>query len=443
MPIFHMAHNEPFSGTLEARTIIDRGVLANPYPFFERLRREHPVWLVPGLDLAFVASHEHILDALRRIDDFSNHLNVLVITGDDGSPALFRTDDLGEGTTTLATADPPEHTKHRSVVFPELVARRMEEMRPYIESVVADHVSDARAQGTRVEWANTVAHPIPARVIGRLIGLPDDDWPEVMRWALQGGLMLGGIRDLEEMATLALEIGDAAPYLVEKLAEAGESAGSDLVGVCAKAVAGGDLKVTDAIGTLVVLLGAGGESTASLIGNATRMLADDPELQDQIRADDNLIEPFIEEAVRLESPFRGHYRQVKRDCELGGVSLKAGTTAMLLWASANRDPAEHDRPDEVVLNRRIPRSHLAFGRGIHHCVGASLARMETHCTIKALLAETSSFSLVDDDPPRWESSMFVRRHEHLPLNVSWNRLGRDEHADFVRGLADDPDLATT
>ena len=420
VPISDMAHNEPFSGTLEARTIIDRGVLANPYPFFERLRREHPVWLVPGLDLAFVASHEHILDALRRIDDFSSHLNVLVITGDDGSPDLFRTDDLGEGTTTLATADPPEHTKHRSVVFPELVARRMEEMRPYIESVVADHITGARTQGTRVEWANTVAHPIPARVIGHLIGLPDEDWPDVMRWALQGGLMLGGIRDLEEMATLALEIGDAAPYLVEKLAEAGKSPGSDLVGVCAKAVAGGDLKVEDAIGTLVVLLGAGGESTASLIGNATRMLADDPELQDQIRADDNLIEPFIEEAVRLESPFRGHYRQVKRECELGGTTLKAGTTAMLLWASANRDPAEHDRPDEVVLNRRIPRSHLAFGRGIHHCVGASLARMETHCTITRLLQETSFFSLVDDDPPQWESSMFVRRHEHLPLDVSWN-----------------------
>ncbi len=408
------------SGTLEARTIIDPDVLDDPYPFFERLRKEHPVWRVPGLDLAFVASHEHVLDALRRIDDFSSHLDVLVITGEDGSPALFRTDELGEGTTTLATADPPEHTKHRSVVFPELVARRMEEMRPYIESIVADHITDARSQGTRVEWANTVAHPIPARVVGHLIGLPDEDWPDVMRWALQGGLMLGGIRDREAMTALRVGMRDASPYLAKKLAEARNDPGSDLVGVCAKAVAAGDLKMADAIGTLVVLLGAGGESTASLIGNATRMLAENPELQDQIRADYNLIEPFVEEVLRLESPFRGHYRQVKRDCELGGVTLKAGTTVMLLWASANRDPTEHDRPDEVVLNRRIPRSHLAFGRGIHHCVGASLARMETQCSVKQLLEETSSFALVDDDPPQWESSMFVRRHEHLPLDVSWN-----------------------
>ena len=176
----------------------------------------------------------------------------------------------------------------------------------------------------------------------------------------------------------------------------------------------------DAIGTLTVLLGAGGESTASLIGNAVRMLADDPSLQEQVRADHGLIERFIEEAVRLESPFRGHYRQVKRDCELGGVTLTAGTTAFLLWSSANRDPAEFDRPDEVVLDRRIPRSHLAFGRGIHHCVGAPLARLETLCSLERLLQETSWFSLADDDQPRWEKSMFVRRHEHLPLDVTWN-----------------------
>ena len=122
-------------------------------------------------------------------------------------------------------------------------------------------------------------------------------------------------------------------------------------------------KPGEAIGTLTVLLGAGGESTASLIGNAVRMLADDSGLQEQIRSDHGLIENFIEEAVRLESPFRGHYRQVKRDCELGGVSLSAGTTAFLLWSSANRDPAEHDRPDEVVLNRRLPRSPLGFRPG--------------------------------------------------------------------------------
>ena len=406
--------------SLEARTVIDPDIWADPYPFLGQLRREHPVWLVPGLDLAFVATHELIVDALRRIDDFSSHLDVLVATGSDGNPVLFRTDDFGEGTTTLATADPPEHTVHRSVVFPELVARRMEAMRPEIEAFIEEQFTEARSQGTRVEWANTVAHPVPARVIGRLIGLPDEEWPNVMNWALRGGLLLAGVYTPETMRAIAKEGGGADRFLYKTLMEASDNPGDDLVGVCAKAVANGDLDVGNAIGTLTVLLGAGGESTASLIGNAVRMLADDPALQEQIRADHSLIENFIEEAVRLESPFRGHYRQVKRDCELGGVTLPVGTTAFLLWSSANRDPAEYDRPDEVVLDRRIPRSHLAFGRGIHHCVGAPLARLETLCSLERLLQETSWFSLAGDDPPRWEKSMFVRRHEHLPLDVTWN-----------------------
>ena len=406
--------------SLDARTVIDPKIWADPYPFFERLRREHPVWLVPGLDLAFVSTHELIVDALRRIGDFSNHLDVLVITGDDGNPVLFRTDQFGEGTTTLATADPPEHTVHRSVVFPELVARRMEAMRPEIESFVDEQLAIARSQGTRVEWANTVAHPVPARVIGRLIGLPDNNWPQVMQWALHGGLLLAGVHTRETMAAISQEAIEAGGFLFAKLIEAGDDPGDDLLGVCAKAVANGELDTADAIGTLAVLLGAGGESTASLIGNAVRMLADDPALQEQIRADHSLMEYFLEEAVRLESPFRGHYRQTKRDCELGGVTLTAGTTVFLLWSSANRDPAEHDHPDEVVLNRRIPRSHLAFGRGIHHCVGAPLARLESCCSIERLLQESRWFSLADDDPPRWENSIFVRRHQHLPLDVTWN-----------------------
>ena len=425
---------------LEARTVIDPDVWADPYPFYERLRREQPVWLVPGLDLAYVATHELIVDALRRIDDFSNHLDVLLITGDDGNPTLFRTDEFGEGTTTLATADPPEHTVHRSVVFPELVARRMEDMRPEIEAFVDEQFSVARSQGSRVtsqsapaakagksgaktyrvEWANTVAHPVPARVIGRLIGLPDEDWPDVMKWALHGGQLLAGFHTRETMNAISQENSGASRFLYMKLAEACDDPGDDMMGVCAKAMANGDISRGEAIGTLTVLLGAGGESTASLIGNAVRMLAKDAALQEQIRADHSLLENFIEEAVRLESPFRGHYRQVKRDCELGGVNLKAGTTAFLLWSSANRDPAEHDRPDEVVLDRRISRSHLAFGRGIHHCVGAPLARLETLCSLEQLFQESSWFTLADDDPPRWEQSVFVRRHEHLPLDVVWN-----------------------
>ena len=221
------------------------------------------------------------------------------------------------------------------------------------------------------------------------------------------------------MAALGAEAADSGMYLATELIEAAEDPADDLLGVCARAVTDGDLTIEEAVGTLVILLGAGGESTASLIGNAARLLAEDRDLQDRLRADVELVEPFLEEALRLESPFKGHFRQVRRDCELGGVGLSAGTTVFLLWASANRDAAEYDRPDEVVLDRRMVRGHLAFGRGIHHCVGAPLARMEAAVAIERLLEETTGFELDPADAPQWERSLFVRRHRRLPLSLAW------------------------
>lgn len=404
--------------------VVDPEVLADPYPFYARLRDEAPVWKVPGVGLAYVSTHEHVVDACRRIDDFSSHLTAMVITGEGGRPDLFRTDSMGEGVTTLATADPPEHTIHRQTVFPELVARRMATMQTAIDGFVREQMDAARTragagQTSRIEWTHAVANPVPSRTIGYVLGLPDENWPQVMHWALHGSSLLAGVNSRDDMAVLAEGMGGAGMDLAGRLITASKDPGDDLLGTLARAVADGALEFADAVGSAVILLGAGGESTASLIGNVVRLLAENPELQAELRDDPSRRAPFIEETLRLESPFKGHFREVKRDCELGGVELAAGTTTYLLWAAANRDSAEYELPDEIDLDRRIPQSHLAFGRGIHHCVGAPLARAETATALDALLDDSTSFSLPDDDPPSWVSSLFVRRHARLPLDVTW------------------------
>ena len=403
---------------LTGSAIVDRSVLASPEPFYAALRAEAPVWRVPGLDLVLVAGHDLVVEACRRTDDFSNHLETLVATGDDGEPVLFDTSTLGDGTMTLATADPPEHTRHRGIVFPELVARRMATVRPVVDQFVIEHLAAARSDAT-IDWAASVANPIPARTIGNVIGLPAHDWPDIMRWAMGGTTLLAGVHTIEELAPFRAEAEAAGLYLVTKLIEAAEQPGDDLLGVLAEAVAAEDLSIEEAIGTLVILLGAGGESTASLIGNAARILAEDQQLQDRLRTDPSLIDPFIEEVVRLESPFKGHFRKVAQRCTLGGVDLQPGTTVLLLWAAANRDEQAFEDAGALRLDRDLPRSHLGFGRGVHHCVGAPLARMEATSTLEALLAATTTFSLDPTDPPRWEPSLFVRRHDRLPLRISW------------------------
>ena len=186
----------------------------------------------------------------------------------------------------------------------------------------------------------------------------------------------------------------------------------------ARAVHAGQLPHRHALGILAVLLGAGIESTASLIGNAARLLAERPELAAQLRREPGLVPAFVEEAVRLESPFRFHYRAVARDCELGGVPLRVGHRLMLSWASANRDEAVFERPDEIDLHRRFPRHHMAFGRGIHFCVGAPLARLETRVVLEELLDRSSRIELDPDRPPRYAPSLFVRRPASLALRVA-------------------------
>jgi cytochrome P450 family 144 len=166
------------------------------------------------------------------------------------------------------------------------------------------------------------------------------------------------------------------------------------------------------------LLSAGGESTTSLIGNAARILAEHPDLQDQLRRDPELVPNFVEEVLRLESPFRMQMRSVVKATSCNGIDVPAGSTVMLFYSSANRDPAQYADPDEINLDRRSPRVHLAFGRGIHFCVGAHLARLEAHLVLEALLSRTKSIRMDPDQQPIRVQSLMARRHQQLPLNVN-------------------------
>jgi cytochrome P450 len=225
------------------------------------------------------------------------------------------------------------------------------------------------------------------------------------------------------MAELSEQTREMAAYLDALLedaigrARAGDAARDAMADRVARAVHEGVLPRRHALGILVVLLGAGIESTASLIGNAVRLLAERPRLQAELRGDPRLVPAFVEETVRLEAPFRFHYRAVTRDCELGGVPLRVGHRLMLSWASANRDASVFERPDEIDLRRRFPRHHVSFGRGIHFCVGAPLARLETRVVVEELLARTRRIEIDPARPSRYVPSLFVRRPAWLELRV--------------------------
>jgi cytochrome P450 len=168
-------------------------------------------------------------------------------------------------------------------------------------------------------------------------------------------------------------------------------------------------------------LGAGGESTAALIGSCLLRLARSPEIADRLRTTPGLIPRFVEEVVRLEPPFNFHYRVVQRACRLGGFDLEPEDRLLLSWASANRDESVFEAPDELRLDRRFPKNHLGFGRGAHFCIGAHLARLEARLVVEAVLSRTTRIELDESKPVLHARSIFVRRPEQLPLRVATAR----------------------
>ncbi|EME19958.1 cytochrome P450 [Rhodococcus triatomae BKS 15-14] len=386
-------------------------VLADPYPLYEWLRRHAPVYRVPGTDRYLVATAELVAEACARTDDFSSHLTAALVQGPEG-PSSFDMTGGGNAVQVLATADDPDHAAHRRLVLPNLVAKRIRALEPQID-VLAERMWSEGLDGRLIDWA-AVADRVPLAVVTRLIGLPDEDVPQLLAWSYDSTEMLGGVVTETDLTALTASAARLAGHLYAAFERAQRDPRDDLLGDLARACADGAVRADEAVLILVQLVGAGGESTAALIGSAARVLADRADLQALVRADPALVAPFLDEVLRYEPPFRGHHRHVTRQTSLGGVPLAAGSHLTLLWGAANRDPAVFEAPDEVRLNRPNLKSHMSFGRGTHFCVGAALARLEAQVVLRRLLEHSDHIELVDAE---WVPSMLVRRQSRLVLSL--------------------------
>lgn len=265
-----------------------------------------------------------------------------------------------------------------------------------------------------------VAEPRPVVMLTRLLGLPDDTAPALKEQGYASVELISGFvpetarEDLQRKMTELGPVIDA--YVAARSSEHPDQ--SIVIEACAQAVTDGRLTEVEAFIILGILLAAGGESTTSLLGTGVRILAERPDLQDVLRAQPDLIPAFVEEACRIDPPFRGHYRRVLSDTTLGGVQLEAGSRLVLLWPAANRDPEAYEDPEDIDVYRTNPRQHVGFGWGIHLCLAAPLARMEAKVTFERLLARTSSFSIdVAPEGLHHHKSLMVRRLVELPLSL--------------------------
>ena len=400
---------------VEPRTFFGMETLQDPYPLYGRMRAARPVHRIGESEFYAVCGWDAVTDAVTRVDDFSSNLTATMVFHDDGTLTPFDMGPPGADIQALATADDPAHALHRRILLPHLSAKRVRVIEEYAERTAKQLWSDSLADG-RIEWMSAMANRLPMMVVTRLLGLPSSDVNELIRLAYASSTLLDGVvtpRQLEAAGTAAMEL---AGYVLDHFARAATNPDQGLINDMAARCASGELPEASALTMMITLFSAAGESTTALLGSAARILMERNDIQRQLRADPELLGAFIEEVLRYEPPFRGHYRHVWRDTDLGGVPIPAGSHLLLLWGAANRDAAQFDSPEEFRLDRSGGKSHMAFGKGAHFCVGAALARLEARIVLGMLLERTSWIAEGDLGP--WLPSILVRRLERLDLVVS-------------------------
>ncbi|KUI13396.1 cytochrome [Mycobacterium lehmannii] len=392
--------------------LFDDDCVQDPYPLYRRMLSTAPVHQIGDSGFYAVCSWNAVNEAIARPEDFSSNLTATMTYQPGGEVGTFEMEGLGGKSHVLATADEPAHAVHRKALLPQLAAKRIRAFEPFIAET-AVQLWDANVRNGRIEWMSAMADRLPMMVVGRIIGVPDADVDNLVRWGYSATQVVEGLVSQDQLTAAGIAVMELAAYITDQFRHAAADPQDNLLGDLAIACASGELEELTAQAMMIILFSAGGESTASLIGSAAWILATRPDIQEQVRAHPELLGAFLEEVLRYEPPFRGHYRHVVTDTTLCGVELPAHSRLLLLWGAANRDPSHFDDPDEFRLDRPAGKNHITFGKGAHFCVGAALARLEARIVLGQLLDRTSKIEVAEIG--RWLPSLLVRRLERLEL----------------------------
>jgi cytochrome P450 len=311
--------------------------------------------------------------------------------------------------------DPPDHTRLRGLVAKAFTPRVVESLRARTQEVV-DELLGAAMEAGRVDLLEEFAYPLPVRIICDLLGVPPEDQDRFKVWsgALARGLDPDFLLSPEVIAARSQGVLQFSQYFFELLAERRTNPGDDLLSRLVQVEDGGAvLSEGELLSTCILLLVAGHETTVNLIAGGALALLHHPDQGEKFRTRPDLTRSAVEEMLRYVSPVQLTGRALTENCEFSGVEFRAGDFAMLLLASANRDPAQFADPERFDISRN-PNNHLGFGFGIHHCLGAPLARMEAQVALTSLFDRAPELALTVDDVT-YKSNVVLRGMESLPV----------------------------
>jgi cytochrome P450 len=387
--------------------------IRDPYPYYDRLRTTDPVYRMPhGFLLA--SRHADIQFVLREKcfgKDFAGRM-----TRRFGAQVLdepvYRSMRYW-----MLQLDPPDHTRLRGLVVKAFTARRVEDMRPRIQAIV-DRVLDRMEAALHLDLIADFAFPLPVIVICDMLGIPPEDHAILFASARTGGRLLDPVplsrAEIDEANARTMEV---EAYFRDLFERRRRAPGDDLTSQLVQAEQeGSKLSNEELTANIILLFGAGHETTVNLIGNGLLALYRNPDQLRLLRNDPSLIANAIEEFLRFDSSVQLTGRTALTAVTVGGVDVAEGNTVLCLLGAANRDPAVYSDPDRLDITRRNIRP-LSFGGGIHFCLGAQLARIEGEIAIATLLRRFPKLVLDDPEHPDWRPTFVLRGLSRLPASL--------------------------
>jgi cytochrome P450 len=382
-----------------------RPLFADPYPLYRALRVQSPVRYI-GIPASEAIGNapvwswgllkfEDAYAALRDHDTFSS---------DNPHAGQFGPKLV------LIQDDPPRHTHFRRLVNRAFTLRRVQALEPWIAEIANALLDEIREGEHDIVESYTV--PLPVKVIARLLGIPGEDYLTFKRWS-DAFLSTVSIQTDERLQNLQAMVA----YFGQMAAARRAHGADDLISALVEAdVEGEALQDWEILGFCILLLIAGNETTTNLLGNMLHALSARPDLWRHLREDRSLVETVIEESLRYESPVQRLFRWTTRDVEISGVRMSQGDRVTIFYGAANRDPQAFANPDAFRLDRDL-RNHVAFGAGIHYCLGAPLARAEARISLNAFLDRFPTLSHGREEAVRQTESPVVFGFKQLPLTL--------------------------
>jgi len=403
---------------LSEYNFFDPELLVCPYEFYKLAQEQAPIMELPsprtGAKLFLVTRYDLVIEILKDTRVFSSNFSTLLAGKEEHDEELQKISAQGwPQMNTLLTADPPEHERFRALVNKAFTSSRVNKMDDLIEQIV-DELIDSFIDRSKCEFVSEFAVPLPIKVIAQQLGVPQADLPKFKQWSDAFIARLGQILSREQEIESAKDVVAFQHYFRDVIDSRQKQPQDDLISDLVQAKVAGErsLDTAELLSIVQQILVAGNETVTSALAGGMLLLTNNKEQMKLVQTDLSLLENFVEEVLRMESPTAGMWRVVTQDTKLGDVDLKAGSLVMLRFDAANRDSIKFIEGERFDVRRHNASNHLSFGHGIHFCLGAMLARKEMQIAYKRLLLRLKNIRLAQEGY-QYLPNVLMRTLKHL------------------------------